>query len=224
MPRFLGTWNANTNEPVLADGDGGEDGDFYIVSELGRTLLDGIDIWKRADHVKMVEGVWTRVNNQPLDPPVVSQTLTAGAVTAEAALQFGVQDDEGTQVMVVDEIVTLTNAVETNLAHTVPAGAVILSVQGNLETLVVGDASGDNLCAKVGIGVTADPDKYGISAALTANLKINTLPDWAVLGSAETVTVKAAKTDGSACTEKFVAGGKVRVRIVYLKLTSLANA
>ena len=221
--RNLGTWNPATNEPVLADGEG-QDGDFYICSVDGRTELDGNDIWKRADHVKFVTDAWTRVNNQPVDPPSDSVALTGAGVTAQAVLEIGTQGGEGTQIVVQDEIVTLTNAVETDLAHTVPAGAVILSVQANLETLVVGDASGDNLGAKVGIGTTADPDKYGITSALTANLKIDTLPDWAVLGSEETVTVKLAKTDGSAATEKFVAGGLVRVRIVYLRLTSLANA
>lgn len=144
-----------------------------------------------------------------------------GAATAEVVARLGATATEGAEIRVVDEVVTLTNAVETNLTNTVPAGAVILSVQGNLNTLIVGDASGDNLGVKVGIGVTADPDKYGLSADLVKNTKINWVPDWAVLGSAETVTVKLAKTDGSAATEKFVAGGQVRVRIVYLANNSL---
>jgi hypothetical protein len=127
-------------------------------------------------------------------------------------------------LVVVDEVITLTNAVETNLTATVPSGAVILNVQGNLQTLIVGDASGDNGMVKVGIGTTADPDKYGKFSALTKNLKVNTIPDWAVLSGAETVTIKATDTDGVAVTEKFVAGGKVRVRIVYAALTSLADA
>jgi hypothetical protein len=150
--------------------------------------------------------------------------LDQGSAAGVVAMRFGATATEGLEVVVVDEIVTLTNAVETNLTNTVPSGAVILSVQANLETLVVGDASGDNLLAKVGIGVTADPDKYGITSALTKNLKVDTLPAYTVLSSAETVTVKAAKTDGSAATEKFVAGGLVRVRIVYLKTNSLDNA
>jgi len=151
-----------------------------------------------------------------------SLTIDTGAAAAALSLSFG--SGEGTRVYVIDEVVTLTNAVSTALTNTVPAGAVILSVQGNLQTAVVGDASGDDLFAKVGIGVAADPDKYGLSAVLTANAKLGAIPDWAVLGTAETVIVKAAKTDGSAATEKFVAGGQVRVRIVYLALTNLADA
>lgn len=223
MPRYLGTWNAATNEPVLADGEG-TDGDYYVVSVAGATEIDGVENWKVADHVKFVTDAWTRVNNQPVDPPTESIALTGAGVAAESVLEIGVRAGEGTKLKVIDEVVTLTNAVETNLTNTVPAGAVILSVQANLETLVVGDASGDDLGVKVGIGVTADPDKYGITSGLTKNLKINTVPAWTVLGSAETVAVKLAKTDGSAATEKFVAGGQVRVRIVYLTVSSLVNA
>lgn len=219
--RFLGTWNALTNAPALVSSVGTAD-DYYAVGVAGRTRLDDLDNWKVGDHVVFSGGVWTKVNNQPVASHD-KQTLGAAGVAAVAALLFGTSA-EGTNVSVIDEIVTTTNAVENNLTNTVPAGAVILSVQGNLETLIVGDGTGDDLGVKVGIGVTADPDKYGITSALTKNLKIDTIPDWAVLSGAETVCVKLAKTAGAAATEKFVAGGKVRVRIVYLTLASLANA
>jgi hypothetical protein len=150
-----------------------------------------------------------------------ANTITAGAAAAAVALRLGATATEGLEIKVIDETVTLTNAVETDLTETVPAGAVILSVQANLATAVTGDASGDDGLTKVGIGVTADPDKYGLSADLAKNTKINTIPDWAVLAGAETVTVKAADNAGAAVTEKFTAGGEVRVRLVYAVLNSL---
>ena len=152
---------------------------------------------------------------------IESPVYTQGGSTAEVAIKIGNAD--GTRVYVIDEVVTLTNAVETNLTSTVPAGAVILSTQVILHSAVTGDASGDNLLAKVGVGVTADPDKYAITPDLTANSKHSKIPAWTVLSGVETVTVKAAKTDGSACTEKFVAGGLVRVRIVYLTTSDLVS-
>jgi hypothetical protein len=121
--------------------------------------------------------------------------------------------------VVIDEVVTTTNAVETNLSVTVPAGAVILTVQANLNTAVAGDASGDDLGVKIGIGITATPNKYGLTTGLTKNLKINTIPAHAVLANAEQICVKLAKTDGTACTEKMVAGAKVRVRVTYLRIS-----
>lgn len=151
-------------------------------------------------------------------------THTVSSLTGEVAQRFGATTTEGLETRVLEETVTLTNAVQTDLTNTIPAGAVILSVQSNLDTLVAGDASGDDLGVKVGIGVTADPDKYGLSSALTKNLKTDKIPDWAVLASAEQITVKLAQTDGSAATEKFVAGGIVRVRVVYLATNSLDDA
>lgn len=149
---------------------------------------------------------------------------TAGAAASAAILRLGKTATEGTEVKVIDEVVTLTNAVETNLTETVPSGAVILSVQANLNSAVTGDASGDDGLTKVGIGVTADPDKYGLTSGLTKNLKADTVPAWTVLSGAEQICVKAADNAGAAVTEKFVAGGTVRVRVVYVTLNSLDDA
>jgi uncharacterized membrane protein len=157
-------------------------------------------------------------------------TNKAGAASAAVAARFGATATEGLEIKVIDETVNLTNAVETNLTETVPAGAVILSVQANLQTTVVGDASGDDGLVKVGIGITSDPDKYGKSADLVKNHKIDTIPDWAVLSGAEIVCVKGCDTSGDGVTEKFVADvpagtrNQVRVRIVYAVPNSLDDA
>ena len=118
-----------------------------------------------------------------------------------------------------DETLSALAAVSTDLTEDVPAGAVILSVQGNIETLCV--AGGTSV--KVGIGPTADPDKYGKTTAFTKNLKIDTIPDWAVLGSAEDIQINAVATAGGIGDTAFSAGA-VRVRIVYLATNSLDNA
>lgn len=177
-----------------------------------------------ADAVYVNIGDIASCNFNPPNMQSAAQTFKAGAAAAAVALRFGKTVTEGLEIKVIDETVTLTNAVEDDLTETVPAGAVILSSQGNLETAVVGDGTGDDGLVKVGIGVTADPNKYGLSGALTKNSKIDSIPDWAVLGSEETVTVKAADAAGAAVTEKFTAGGSVRVRIVYAVCNSLDNA
>lgn len=165
-----------------------------------------------------------QAHTQALSNKSVSDALlfTAGTSAAAVVLRFGKTATEGLEVKVIDEVVTVTNAVETNLTQTVPSGAVILSVQANLDSTVAGDGSGDNGLTKIGIGTTADPDKYGLSADLVKNTKIDTIfATWTVLSGAETVCVKAADNAGAAVTEKFVAGGLVRVRIVYLACNSL---
>ena len=151
---------------------------------------------------------------------------TVGAAAAAVALRLGASATEGMEVKVIDETVELTNAVETDLTETVPAGAVILCAQVNLEALITGDGSGDDGLVKVGLGITADPDKYGKTADLTKNAKIDTIPDWTVLAAEETVTIKGCDAAGAAVTEKFTGGTgqDVRVWVVYAVTNSLDDA
>lgn len=154
-----------------------------------------------------------------------AMTLKGGAATPAVVARIGASATEGLEVKVYDEIIAITNAVTTNTTCAIPAGAVILSAQVNLVKTVVGDTSGDNLLARVGLGITGTVVKYGVSADLVKNTKIDTLPAWAV-NAGETLAVYAVKADGStAATEKFVASGAaVRVRVVYLVPNSLDDA
>lgn len=151
--------------------------------------------------------------------------LAAGATAAAVALRFGPVATEGLEVQCIDEVVVLTNAVKTNITNTIPIGSVILSVQANLQTAVVGDGTGDDGLVKVGISDDdGDPDKYGKSTVLTQNAKIDTIPDWAVLAGAAQLALYAVDAAGAAVTEKFVGGETVRVRIVFLATNSLVDA
>lgn len=152
-------------------------------------------------------------------PAAVPLQLRAGAAAAAVAARFGASATEGLEVRVIDETSAALAAVSTDLTEDVPDGAVILAVQGNIETAAV--AGGTSV--KVGIGPVADPDKYGITSGLTQNLKIDIIPDWAVLSGAEDIQINACATGGGIGDTAFSAG-VVRVRIVYLALNSLDNA
>jgi len=121
-------------------------------------------------------------------------------------------------VIVIDEIITGLSAISTDISQDIPIGAVLLSVQANIETLIV--SSGTSV--KVGIGPTSDPDKYGITSAFTKNLKIDTIPAHAVLSSAEDVQINMCATGGGIGSNAATAGD-IRVRIVYQTLSSLPN-
>lgn len=121
------------------------------------------------------------------------------------------------------EQITLTNAAFVNLTSTIPAGSVILYSALRADTLVVGDGSGDNGLTKLGLGASGDPDLYGLTGALTANSKNAVIPDWAVQGSALQLRVNAVNNSGVAVTEKFVAGGLVTVKVVYITPRALAD-
>jgi hypothetical protein len=142
---------------------------------------------------------------------------TVGAATAAVGLRFGASATEGLEFKVIEESVEADGSAAYDLTQDIPAGAVILSVQANLDTIVAATTA-----VKVGIGVTDNEDKYGKTSALTKNLKIDTVPDWAVLASAEDVQVFACDTAGDDAGT--LDTGTIRVRIVYVACNSLDDA
>jgi len=195
---------------TFAIGDGTTDCDFKWFGGAVTTYA----LFDRTAAAQQVE-----FRNVPI---VARSTASATPVTA---LQYGTQGVEGVRIRVIDETVTLTAAVKTDLTTQLPATSVVLAVQGNLQTTVVGDGTGDNGLTKIGIGTAADPDIYGLSADLVKNTKITGVPAaYAVIAAATTWSVYAVDNAGAAVTEKFVAGSTVRVRIVYMDLDPLVDA
>lgn len=151
---------------------------------------------------------------------VLKETVTLGnkSTTGTAALRFGGNVREGYEIRVLEANVVIPSAVASvDLAADIPSGSVILASQANLQTAVTATTA-----VKVGIGVTADPDKYGLSGALTKNTKINFIPAHAVLSGAEDVKVFACDTNGAAAGT--INSGTVRVRIVFAALANLVDA
>jgi hypothetical protein len=58
---YVGTWNASTNSPALADGVGTK-GDYYVVSVAGSTNLDGITIWGVGDWAVFNGAAWQKLD------------------------------------------------------------------------------------------------------------------------------------------------------------------
>jgi hypothetical protein len=149
--------------------------------------------------------------------------LTKAGFAGSVALTIGEGSSNGFQIKQIDELVDLTALGATSVALTtpIPAGAVILSAQANVDELVV--AGGTTV--KVALGLAAgDVDKYGKTASLVLNQKINTLADWAVLSAQEDIAVCGVVTDGTTLGDSNITAGKVQVRIVYIELASMANA
>ena len=145
-------------------------------------------------------------------------TISKSAATGAAAFRLGGTDAEGWELRVHEEDVVIPSAVASvDLSANVPAGAAILAAQANLETAVTATTA-----VKVGIGIAADPDKYGLTSGLTKNLKISTIPAFAVLGGAYDLMVYAWGGAGAAAGT--INSGTVRVRIVYAALSNLADA
>lgn len=151
-------------------------------------------------------------------------TITTGDDAAAAALRLGATVTEGWEIRVLDETVDmLTSAAASwDLAIDIPDAAVILSVQVNLQQAISATTA-----TKVGIGTAGDPDLYGKTSGLSANAKIDTIPDYAVNSGAVDVQLFAVDVNGDAAGD--IGGGatgtdEVRVRIVYIVLNSLDDA
>lgn len=162
---------------------------------------------------------YTPLDDQPVrnGGPVIGP---AGVAAPSVWQSGGRTVAEGYQLRVIDEVIShVGNAALTKALTTqVPAGAVILAVQANADVALTGGGT----TVRFGVGVAADPDKYGNSAALTKNAKINTIPAHAVLGAPEALVV-AATTGGGAAGDTALTVGAVRVRVVYAQAVSLAD-
>lgn len=147
-----------------------------------------------------------------------AKTHLAGAAAAAVGLRFGATDTEGLEFKVIDEVVAL-GSVSNDLTEDLPDDAVILSVQGNQET----DGTASGTTTNIGIGTVADPDLLSPTVGgLTANSKINHMPDYAILSGA--VDVQVHGVTGPGALGDTAPGGTHRVRIVYLALSSLDDA
>lgn len=74
----LGTWDADTNTPVLSDGSG-TPGDAYIVAIAGTTTIDGVSAWAVGDTIYRGAAAWERIPGNPT--PAAFTTLTIGDIT-----------------------------------------------------------------------------------------------------------------------------------------------
>ncbi len=145
--------------------------------------------------------------------------IVGGAAAAAIVQRFGASVTEGMEIRVIDEVVA-TGAINNDLTEDIPDGAVIISVQANVETAMTGGGTTDSYA----IGTSGNPDLYSpVVGLLTQNIKLDTVIDWTVLSGAEDVQVNGVTAAGAA-GDTALTVGTVRVRIVYLALNSLDDA
>jgi hypothetical protein len=77
---FLGSWNASTNSPEIQSGVG-NNGDFYLVSVAGNTVIDGYDNWLVGEQIIFDGSSWLKIGR---DDAVISVNGYIGAVTLDA--------------------------------------------------------------------------------------------------------------------------------------------
>ncbi len=148
-------------------------------------------------------------------------TSVGGTAAGVVFKRLGSTLTEGYETFVVDETLLALAAISTDLTADVPAGAVILSVQGNVDAAITGGGTSVNVC----IGTTGNPDlRSPTVGALTLDAKIDHIPAYASLASAEDLQVHMCTAAGAIGDTAASGGGAFRVRIVYANTNSLDDA
>lgn len=142
----------------------------------------------------------------PNPPAAISSFLAPGVRTKEI-------------VQVVD--MSAAAAASFSLAETIPANSIVIAVAMSIQETITAATA-----VKIGVGrvtATADPDKYLLSAGLTAAELAKPVDQWAApLTAAETIGVFACDTAGAAAgTIGGGTGDVVVVRVVYLEALTL---
>lgn len=121
----------------------------------------------------------------------------------------------GLEYLDIDETVDLsTAAANFPLVNKIPRGAIPVQA-----ALILSSAIGATTAVKVGLGritSTADPDKYVLSANLTAQSITNLIVPTTPLAAEETVGIFACATDGTAAGSIGGAGQTARAIITYM--------
>ena len=127
---------------------------------------------------------------------------------------------DGIQFGTINAVVDLSTPAANFAFGSVPAGACVISV-----ALTVPATISATTAVKIGVGrltSTADPDKYYLTADLTAGQFVNTRAWATALTANESVGIFACATDGSAAGSIGGEGEYVKVRLVYAQAVALA--
>ncbi len=215
-----------SNDPLYLDAGGNVEIRDVDSSNATRFSVDTSNGNTRIYGTAQVDGN-TTLGDAEADTTAIAGPTTlkcSGTGAAETIAQrFGKTATEGAEIRVLDEAVVLATSLTRAMTVTLPAGAVILSVQSNINAALT--AAGGATKFGVGTSPLGDPDKYLLSGTtLTKNHadgKKDKIPAWAVLSSTEQIYVTACDDRGEATG---TLAGTVRVRVVYLALNSLDDA
>lgn len=185
-------------------------------SSAQKTLKDGLTV-QTSIRAAGTAADTALATEKAVRDAVEAPTRPAGAEGGAVVMRLGKTDSEGLETIVVDKTVTL-GAVAGVAIFTVPAGAILWSVQANVSTAAV--AGGTSV--KIGIGTDDDPGLYGITSALTKNLKIDTTIG-ARLATETAIKAFPCAAAGTIGDTAFTSGA-IRVRIIYDRLKSLDDA
>jgi hypothetical protein len=157
---YQGTWNANTNHPVLTASTGTK-GSYYKVNFAGTTNLDGIAIWNVGDLALFNGGNWDKIDG------IIAEVVSVAGRTGDVVLNYSDLNGQITQRSVFSSTVTATNV---SLGVVKIGAGILTSGDGtiSIDTRSVSTATTSTLgLIKIGVGLQISGD--GTVSTNTAN-------------------------------------------------------
>jgi hypothetical protein len=158
---FLGSWDANTNNPFLQSGIG-ICGGYYIVSTAGTTNLDGVNDWQVGDWAifECNTNMWQKIDNHDIQAYTTIQKNGVGFP------QQSVIDFQGTGVAVSNGIGSTIVTIQGNI----PATNYGLYVQTQNSTPITATTLESSLIG-AGLGTLSVPaNGFSVGDSFVANL------------------------------------------------------
>lgn len=128
---YLGTWNSQTNTPVISSGQG-TNGQYYKVDVNGTTNIDGISTWQIGDWIIYNGSAWQRIVNTENVNSVNGQTGNVTITKADVGLANVNNTSDAnkpisiaTQTALNSKLDKLTSAVANNLPLITATGTLV---------------------------------------------------------------------------------------------------
>lgn len=157
---YQGTWNANTNQPVLTASTGTK-GSYYKVNFAGTSNLDGIAVWNVGDLLLFNGANWDKIDG------IVSEVVSVAGRSGDVVLNYSDLNGQITQRSVFSSTVTATNV---SLGVVKVGAGILTSGDGtiSIDTRSVSTATTSSLgLIKIGVGLQITGD--GTVSTDTAN-------------------------------------------------------
>lgn len=151
--RFMGTWNATTNTPALANGTGTA-GHTYLVTTAGTALGKTFNV---GDYAVYSGSIWDRATS------VASQVTSSGAVTGSTLVSTVADGTAPLTVTSTTNVLNLNASTVNSYGPSLAAGANTLAARDSAANLYA-----DNFISSVQSNVTA----AGITTLLVASTQV----------------------------------------------------
>ena len=228
---YKGTWNANSNVPVLSSGVGTK-GDYYVVSTAGSTNLDGTTLWGVGDWAVFNGSIWQKVDGG--DTSLVTSLTVTGLTgymyanntsPVTSSLTIPVSNVAGavpnTVYVIAGTGLSGGGALTGNVTLSVTANSVNQKVGVQNNGVAVGSEPAINFIPGTSVTITTADDSANGRTNVTIGVSNNTI----VLGNTTLSLANTTSTVGNLTLQNVtISSGSVAINVANVTTTTAASA